>query len=70
MNLETFSRLLTIMIGPKHQNFRRGQHMFNVLSDNFPAIAKRIRGTQYDPFTVDLRIPKFITYLTEFITYD
>lgn len=70
MNLETFSHLLTIMIGPKHKQYRRGQHMFNVLSDNLPAIAERIRGTQYDPFMVDLRIPKFITYLTEFIVYE
>lgn len=68
MNLKEFSELIKSMSGHKDPCLRRGQFMFNTLYRRYPAIANRIDGTEFDPFYVDDRIPKFISYLTEFIS--
>lgn len=68
MNLKEFSELLKSMSGYKDSRLRRGQFMFNTLYRRYPAIANRINGTEFDPFYVDERIPKFIAYLTDFIS--
>ena len=38
---------------------REGQWLFNTLLEAYEKLAEKLRGTEYDPFYVDDRIPKF-----------
>ena len=42
---------------------RRGQWLFNVLSEYDPDLANKIRNTECDPFYDDAKIEKLFTYL-------
>lgn len=44
---------------------RRGQVMFNVLSEIKPEMARDIMDTDKDPFYDDSKIPEFIKYINE-----
>ena len=45
---------------------RLGQSYFNCLYMKFPKIAEVVRGTEYDPFYMDSRIPLFKEYIKKF----
>jgi hypothetical protein len=40
---------------------RVGQAYFNALDEHFPKLAKRIRGSNDDPFYDDAILPQFLT---------
>lgn len=40
--------------------WREGQRAFNELYQDEPEIADAIRGTEYDPFYLDERLPAFL----------
>ena len=44
-------------------NWRQGQTMFNVLWELHPTLAAVIRGSEFDPFYRDARIPAFLKEL-------
>lgn len=48
-----------------HPQQRRGQAHFNVLYIMYPHLANSVRGTEIDPFNVDVKIP----YMLDFV-YD
>ena len=45
--------------------WRAGQAYFNALSSLYPEIAETYRGTAFDPFYKDERIPKFLADLRD-----
>lgn len=45
---------------------RLGQSYFNCLYMKFPKIAEAVKGTEYDPFYMDSRIPLFKEYIKKF----
>ena len=54
-----------------HPEWREGQAYFNLLAKDYPEIAEKIRGTEYDPYYADHmknpqeRIDKFLNYIQE-----
>lgn len=42
---------------------RRGQHAYNMLYDIRPDLARRINGTEFDPFYMDSKLPAFELWL-------
>lgn len=46
-----------------HPSWRAGQAFFNVLHEIRPDIANDIRGTAFDPFHRNDRIPKFLYHV-------
>ncbi len=47
------------------EDWRRGQVWFNALHRVRPDLSEKVRGTQFDPFYQDDRVPKFINWLAE-----
>ena len=47
---------------------RIGQKAFNDLYESNPKIADAIRGTEYDPFYVDDRLPEFYAKVKELMS--
>jgi hypothetical protein len=45
------------------QGQRAGQFYFNVLWDVKPRLSNRVRGTLFDPFFNDEKIPDFLTFV-------
>mgnify|MGYP007044129973 CR=1 FL=1 len=43
--------------------WRNGQTHFNVLSDLYPEIAEKVRGTKIDPFHNDKVLPEFLSFV-------
>lgn len=46
-----------------HPTLRQGQAAFNILEALYPSIAREVRGTEFDPFHRDDRIPAFLLWL-------
>jgi hypothetical protein len=44
--------------------YRLGQAFFNILYEQHEDISNEIRGTEFDPFYNDKKIPKCIEYIT------
>lgn len=67
MSIYNLARYLedSVMIIDEEQ--RLGQRMFNGLHAAFPEIAEAIRGTEYDPFQLDERIPAFLKRVLDFV---
>jgi hypothetical protein len=42
---------------------RAGQAYFNLLNEVRPDLAEYVRGTLYDPFYRDARIPEFLAFI-------
>lgn len=49
----------------ENKTWRKGQTHFNVLYQQYPLIANKIRSTSVDPFYNDLIIPSFWSYLMD-----
>jgi hypothetical protein len=47
--------------GERPEHIRLGQHAFNLLNEQFPAIANSYRGDDLDPFYDDNKIPAFMS---------
>lgn len=56
-----FADFINIISGERPEHLRLGQYAFNVLWEEHPEIAARIRGTASDPFYEDGRMPQFIS---------
>jgi hypothetical protein len=57
-------KLAKKIYGPRPECLRLGQWAFNCLWDEFPEIAKEIRGdNKLDPFYVDSRMDDFEAYI-------
>jgi hypothetical protein len=50
-----------------HNDWRAGQTYFNTLYDMDPECADMIRGTRFDPFYDDSRIPAFMEEVFGFV---
>ena len=60
---EQFKDIITT--GNMPDGWRRGQFAFNVLLDYKPIIAESVRGTSFDPFHDDERLPQFFEHVTK-----
>lgn len=49
------------------ENLRKGQIAFNELYEKHPEVANKIRGTIYDPFYQDSRLPDFYKKVEELL---
>lgn len=47
----------------QHPEWRPGQSLYNALTWVHPRLAKRLRGSKFDPFHIDSRIPAFLLYV-------
>ena len=56
---------LKVMNKPKE--WRMGQAYFNYAYEMFPNETDKLRGTQYDCFYLDERIPKFLEELNKLL---
>lgn len=68
MTFEEFcNKVMVVYSNPKNLNLRYGQITFNLLADERPDLAAKIRGTELDPFyTIDSdRIADFYNWLQE-----
>ena len=56
---------LKVMNKPKE--WRMGQAYFNYAYEMYPNVADKLRGTQYDCFYLDERIPEFLEELNKLL---
>lgn len=55
----------------KWRSWRPGQTLFNVLSEQRPDLARRVNGTEFDPFYAEththahVKISKFLAFVRE-----
>lgn len=57
-----------MMVHAAHRNWRLGQSLFNVLAEQRPELAEKVRGTTSDPFYADhfdqtLRVERYANFL-------
>ena len=64
MTFEEFLKMAANISAPA--GLRRGQFLFNGLYKIRPAVADRIRGSIYDPFHLDSRLPVFWDKVEEY----
>lgn len=63
MDLHDFAQYLVDIVKDRPLGTRPGQWAFNLLAEHYPAIARDIRGTMYDPFYVDSRLPAMLSMI-------
>jgi len=65
--IETFADFVvaadTYTYSDMPQEWRKGQGVFNLLCKIRPDLAEMIRGSDFDPFYRDERLPAFYSYL-------
>lgn len=61
---EALVQYLEILSDNDNKFQRKGQAMFNVLDFHFPEVGAVIRGTAFDPFYDDYKIPVFFEMLS------
>jgi len=50
-----------------NEKLRKGQIAFNELYEKHPDVANKIRGTIFDPFYIDSRLPDFYKKVEELL---
>lgn len=64
MYYEKLENLYKISFSYEKQGLRKGQSLFNALTEVDPILAKSISGTEYDCFYQDDKIKNFIYKIT------
>jgi len=67
---DKINEILQIAQEEKPDEWRFGQAVFNYTYQEFPDAADKIRGTEYDCFYDDSKIPKFIKKLMKLLGHD
>lgn len=66
ISLDDFNKMLKLAMN-EDNHLRVGQSFFGILYEFYPDIAKKITGTNFDPFYVDENIYEFMKNFVEHV---
>lgn len=68
--MTTFEKLNNIVTNTTNQNMREGMHVFNVITEHYPEITKKLVNSEVDCYKKDANITVFLLTVAGIIDND